>query len=190
MPLCVISVGFWFFTPKDSFPPLYAICLAIYSTVFIAMWRVRERKLAVRWGTRGCEAVARMRPQYVISHNLQSLDQPQHKSDLIRDSKMVASVPVVLMCGAVLGVVLMCIFMLEAFVGQLWHGPGKAVVPLIPTALFSIVVPQVMAALAQVSARMVGWEDHPTWLSANKSLTAKTFAMNGIVAYLGLYLSS
>lgn len=192
MPLCVISVGFWLFSPPDSFPPLYAFCLAIYSTVFIAMWRVREKKLAVRWGTRGCETVrvGRMRPQYVISHNVHSLDDPHHHSDLVRDSKMVASIPVILMCGALLGCVLMSIFMLEAFVGQLWHGPGKAIIPLIPTALFSIVVPQVMGALAGVSAKLVAWEDHPTWTSATKSLTAKTFAMNGIVAYLGLYLSS
>ncbi|KLT41542.1 DUF590-domain-containing protein [Cutaneotrichosporon oleaginosum] len=192
MPLCVISVGFWLFTPADSFPPLYAFALAIYSTVFIAAWRVREKKLAVRWGTRGCETrrVGRMRPQYVINQQIQTLDQPHHKADLVRDGKMVASIPVVISCGILLGIVLMCIFMLEAFISQLWHGPGKAIIGFVPMVLFSGVVPQVMAAFSQISAKLVHWEDHRTWTSATRSLTAKTFAMNAIVAYLGLYLSS
>ncbi|BEJ17630.1 hypothetical protein CspHIS471_0610310 [Cutaneotrichosporon sp. HIS471] len=192
MPLCAISVAFWLFTPPDSFPPLYAFALAIYSTVFIAGWRVREKKLAVRWGTRGCETrrVGRMRPQYVINEKVMSLDQPHHKADLVCDGKMIASVPIVLLCGALLGCVLLSIFMLEAFISQLWHGPGKAVIGFVPTILFSGVVPQVIAAAAQVSGKLVNWEDHRTWTSATKSLTAKTFAMNCIVAYLGLYLSS
>lgn len=192
LPLCVISVAFWLFSPADSFPPLYAFALAIYSSVFIAGWRVREKKLAVRWGTRGCETrrVGRMRPQYVINEKVTSLDQPHHKADLVRDGKMIASIPVVLLCGALLGCVLLSIFMLEAFISQLWRGSGKAIIGFVPTILFSGVVPQVIAAAAQVSKRLVHWEDHRTWTSATKSLTAKTFAMNCIVAYLGLYLSS
>lgn len=45
-----------------------------------------------------------------------------------RDVKMIASVPVIAACGVGLGVVLMGIFVLEAFVSQLWEGPGQSVV--------------------------------------------------------------
>ncbi|TXT10622.1 hypothetical protein VHUM_02127 [Vanrija humicola] len=192
MPIAVISVGFWLYTPADSYPPLYAFALSLYSAVWLAVWRIKERKLAVQWGTRGCEnvAVGRLRPQYVSAHNLKTVAEAQNKTDVVRDAKVVASVPVILACGGVLALVLTGIFMLEAFVGHLWHGAGKAIVPLIPTALFSIVVPQVVGIFNGLSKKLVGWEDHPTPVAAQKSLTVKTFAMNGIVAYLGLFLSA
>ncbi|KAL7420471.1 hypothetical protein Q5752_004421 [Cryptotrichosporon argae] len=202
LPLSVISVLFYFFTPADSYPPLYAFALAVYSTTFIAVWRIKERKLAVRWGTRGCESVAvsRLRPEYVANSRLDELgaqgdglsvvDAVRAGDDLKRDAKVALSVPIIVACGAMLGVVLCGIFMLEAFVSEIYEGAGKQVVPLIPTALFSLVVPQVVALFNALSGRLVYWEDHPTPVGSDKSLTAKTFAMNAIVAYLGLYLSA
>jgi hypothetical protein len=41
-----------------------------------------------------------------------------------------------------------------------------------------------------LAKKLVKWEDHPTPIGAEKSLTAKTFAVNGIVAYLGLFLTA
>ncbi|WWC57606.1 uncharacterized protein I303_100138 [Kwoniella dejecticola CBS 10117] len=204
LPLSVISVLFYLLTPADSYPPLYAFLLSIYSTAFVAIWRIKERKLAVRWGTRGCESVAvgRLRPEYVANLGLDkqspsasptggdAVDVVQAGNDLKRDIKVAASVPIIIACGVGLGVVLLGIFMLEAFVGQAYDGFGKEVVPLLPTALFAIVVPQIVAAYGSLARSMVSWEDHPTPVGAEKSLTAKTFAMNGIVAYLGLFLSA
>ncbi|WVR03117.1 hypothetical protein IAU60_000107 [Kwoniella sp. DSM 27419] len=198
LPLSIISTLFYLLTPADSYPPLYAFLLSLYATTFVAIWRVKERKLAVRWGTRGCESVAvgRLRPEYVANLGLDNspsesaVSAVQQGNDSKRDLKIAVSVPVIIACGVGLGVVLLGIFMLEAFVGQAYEGVGKEIVPLIPTALFAIVVPQIVAAYGSLSKAMVKWEDHPTPVGAEKSLTAKTFAMNGIVAYLGLFLSA
>lgn len=62
--------------------------------------------------------------------------------------------------------------------------------PLVPTALFALVVPQIVGAYQLLARMLVKWEDHPTPVGAEKSLTAKTFAVNGIVAYLGLFLTA
>ena len=103
----------------------------------MAYWRIRERKFAVQWGTRGCESVAigRLRPEYVA--NLAST-QSRAGSDQVnafhagdeakRDVKMAASIPVIVVCGVGLGVLLMGIFVLEAFVGEVYEGLGKQVV--------------------------------------------------------------
>ncbi|OCF60137.1 hypothetical protein L486_02817 [Kwoniella mangroviensis CBS 10435] len=199
LPLSIISVLFYLLTPSDSYPPIYAFLLSIYSTAFVAIWRIKERRLAVRWGTRGCESVAvgRLRPEYVANLGLDkrenkedAVDLVQAGNDIKRDIKVTASVPIIIACGVGLGVVLLGIFMLEAFVGQAYDGFGKEVVPLLPTALFAIVVPQIVAAYGVLARSMVKWEDHPTPVGAEKSLTAKTFAMNAIVAYLGLFLSA
>ncbi|KAK4684084.1 anoctamin-10, partial [Tremellales sp. Uapishka_1] len=197
LPLSVISTLFYLFTPKDSYPPLYAVVLALYSTIFVAYWRITERKLAVRWGTRGCESVAvsRLRPEYVASVGLlnsgsNAVDAIREGDDLKRDAKVALSVPVIAACGVGLGCVLSGIFLLEAFVGAVYEGTGKEVVPLVPTVLFAIVIPQIVAAYNALAKALVKWEDHPTSVGEDKSLTAKTFAMNAIVAYLGLYLTA
>lgn len=76
--------------------------------------------------------------------------------------------------------------------------------PLVPTGMFVLVVPQIVAAYQMLAKALVKWEDHPTPVGAEKSLTGKTLcvlsksrwveltgsAMNGIVAYLGLFLSA
>ncbi|WVW81287.1 hypothetical protein I302_103278 [Kwoniella bestiolae CBS 10118] len=199
LPLSVISTLFYLLTPSDSYPPLYAFVLSIYSTAFVAIWRIKERKLAIKWGTRGCESVAvgRLRPEYVANLGLDkrenkedAVDVVQAGNDIKRDIKVTASIPIIIACGVGLGVVLLGIFMLEAFVGQAYDGFGKEVVPLLPTVLFAVVVPQIVAAYGSLARSMVKWEDHPTPVGAEKSLTAKTFAMNAIVAYLGLFLSA
>ena len=191
VPIAAISLLFWLFAPADSYPPAYAFALALYSTTFVACWRIRERKLAVRWGLRGVEQViGLMRPQYVLSHHLTTTTESHRRADVRRDGKIVLSVPIIMGCGLLLGCVLMAIFFLEAFVGHLWDGFGKEVLPLLPTALFSLVVPQVVALFTALARRLVRWENHPTYTSASRSLTAKTFALNATVAFLGLYLSA
>lgn len=135
LPLSIVSTAFYLLTPADSYPPLYALALSLYSTIFVAYWRIRERKLAVKWGTRGCESVAvgRLRPEYVANLGLEKRDASAsgavdalHAGDEgKRDAKMAASVPVIAACGVGLGIVLMGIFLLEAFVSQVWEGMGK-----------------------------------------------------------------
>lgn len=202
LPLSVFGLAFHFFSPVDSYQPLFALILSLYSTIFVAVWRIRERKLAVRWGVRGCEnvAVGRLRPEYVANlgvgtatdgqQGTAAVDVIHQGDDLKRDVKVAASVPVIALCGVGLGCVLMGIFVLEAFVSEVYEGVGKEIVPLIPTAMFVLVVPQIMAQYQRLAKAFVHWEDHPTPVGAEKSLTGKTFAMNGIVAYLGLFLSA
>ena len=57
-----------------------------------------------------------------------AVDAVQAGHDLTRDTKVAVSVPVIVGCGVGLGVVLMGLFMLEAFVSQVYEGFGKEVV--------------------------------------------------------------
>lgn len=43
-----------------------------------------------------------------------------------------------------------------------------------PTALFVLVVPQIVGVYNTVAKSLVKWEDHPTSVGAEKSLTAKS----------------
>jgi hypothetical protein len=44
----------------------------------------------------------------------------------------------------------------------------------LPTALFVLVVPQIVGLYQSLSKMLVKWEDHPTPVGSEKSLTAKT----------------
>lgn len=46
--------------------------------------------------------------------------------------------------------------------------------PLIPTAVFVLVVPQIVGQYQKLAKALVKWEDHPTPTGAEKSLTGKT----------------
>lgn len=137
VPLSLISILTYFLTPKDSYPPIYALILSLYATSFTAYWRIRERKFAIQWGTRGCESVAvgRLRPEYVANLNISQRSGDESGVDAVhagdegkRDVKMAASIPVIMACGCGLGGLLMGIFVLEAFVGEVYDGFGKEVV--------------------------------------------------------------
>jgi hypothetical protein len=233
LPLSLISVLIYFLTPGDSYPPFYAFVLSLYSTIFVAVWRIKERKLAVRWGTRGSESVAvsRLRPEYVAKLGLDkqhasgegAVDTIQAGNDLRRDVKVAASVPIIILCGVGLGVVLMGIFLLEAFVAQVYDGVGKQVVVSAQNGLGFLEsngdsrpaprpdgdVRACRAAdrggvpNARKGARQVGGPPYPGWrreesdgkdlVSASARLSRTGLmrsAMNGIVAYLGLFLSA
>ena len=92
----------------------------------------------MRWGTRGSESVAvsRLRSEYVANLGLDKratgngavTDTIQAGNDLKRDVKVALSVPVIVACGLGLGCVLMGIFVLEAFVAEVYEGVGKKVV--------------------------------------------------------------
>ena len=139
VPLSLISAGVYLYFPSDSYPPLYAFILSLYAATFVATWRIKERKLAVRWGTRGSESVAvgRLRPEYVANLGLDKSSKAQSHgaidtlhagNSLKRESKVVASIPLIIACGVFLGVVLTGIFILEAFVAAAYDGPGKQIV--------------------------------------------------------------
>lgn len=124
MPLSALSVFFYFFS--TGFSPIYGACLVLYGLLFTATWRVQQRKLAIRWGTAGCEAVAvtALRPQFTATSDRVEAA-TDRKLSVKRDFKMASSVPVIALCGLVLGAVMTGIFILEAFVGQVWDGFGK-----------------------------------------------------------------
>ncbi|KAJ9107054.1 hypothetical protein QFC19_002923 [Naganishia cerealis] len=115
---------------------------------------------------------------------------PRDTEFLKREAKMFASVPILGACGTALGALLTGIFIFEAFFAHLYDGPGKQLLSFIPTLLFVGVVPNIVAILHKLGKTLTQWENHPTKRSYENSLTIKTFAVNAIVAYLGLFLSA
>lgn len=86
--------------------------LLVWAVTFVEWWRIKQRILSVRWGTRGSFRVEKRRAQY--------LPIPWWRREL----RILFSIPVILFFAAVLTCLLTGIFIFEAFVTQLYKGPG------------------------------------------------------------------
>ena len=84
----------------------------MWAVTFVEWWRIRQRVLSVRWGTRGSFRVEKRRAAY---HPIEWWR---------RELRILSSVPVVLTFASILACVLTGIFIFEAFVTQLYKGPG------------------------------------------------------------------
>ncbi|KXN83968.1 hypothetical protein AN958_00612 [Leucoagaricus sp. SymC.cos] len=173
----VLGLFSYFFLAPYS--PTYSILLSIWSIAFVEWWRVRERILSLRFGTRGSFRVEKRRVTY-----------KQGQTWWGRELRILASLPVILLFVGVLVAVLTFIFVAEAFVTHLYNGPGKQIITFSPTILFVALVPRVLELHQILATRLTSWENHSHQSSHNASLTLKTFTLNAIVAYMSLALSA
>lgn len=61
---------------------------------------------------------------------------------------------------------------------------------MVPTALFVVCIPQIMAMWQATAARLTNWENHYSTRQHDASMTIKMFALQGVVAYGALTLSA
>lgn len=101
-----------FFLPP--YAPIYSILICLWSIIFVEWWRIYERKLSLRFGTRASFKVEKRRAQYKPG-----------MSWWIRELRVLASIPVIVFFAGILSAILTVIFVFEAFVTQLYQGPGK-----------------------------------------------------------------
>jgi hypothetical protein len=114
-------LGVLFYLLKLPYSTVYSTLLVLWSVGFVEFWRLRERALAVRWGTLGSFRVEHRRSQYEDSIAPGgSAVMPWWKRDL----RILASLPVILAFATALAVLLTGIFVFEAFVTKLYTGPG------------------------------------------------------------------
>ncbi|CAE6440816.1 unnamed protein product [Rhizoctonia solani] len=181
---------------KTPYHPLYSLSLTLWAIATVDIWRVCERALSVRWGTYGVARVERRRVEFIATSNQdQSEDNVAADADVLfpwwkREFRMALSVPVISLFGILLGGLLTTIFLFEAFVTQLYDGPGKNYIGFIPTIIFVTVIPRIMGVYNQSAGRLTNWENHAHESSFDRSLTLKTFALSSIVAFLGLFLTA
>ncbi|KAH9849898.1 DUF590-domain-containing protein [Lenzites betulinus] len=176
--LFISGVGVYFYFFSLPYSTWYSCILLLWSVVFVEWWRIKQRILSVRWGTKGSFRVEKRRAQYVPL------------SWWRKDLRMLASLPVILLFASVLAVILTGIFIFEAFVTQLYTGPAHRLIGFSPTVLFVALVPRLLAVYHSYAVRLTNWENHGHQSTHDGSLTVKTFSLSAIVAYLGIGLSA
>lgn len=125
----------------------------------VEWWRIRERKLAVRWGSRGAFRVEKRRVEFDDVVRERGSTSDDDDDDIVfpwwkREIRILTSLPVIIVAALALTALLTGLFIIEAFVTQLYTGPGHQVASLFPTILFSALVPQFMVLYQKIAARL------------------------------------
>lgn len=187
------SFGFACWLLGLSFHPVYSISLVVWSVYLVESWRIRERNLVVEWGTHGCERVEVQRPTFrgdsrqtdpVTGNEVEVF--PWHKTL----TRQFASVPLLALFAALLVALVGFIYILDTLAREVYDGPGKSAVALVPTMLFVGLVPQLTGLWGKVALRMTHWENHAHSSEFDMHHTLKVFALNSLSAYGNLLLTS
>ncbi|CEH13517.1 Protein required for meiotic chromosome segregation [Ceraceosorus bombacis] len=191
--LVLAPIALFFWSNAGPFSASYSVLLVLWVLGFTESWRMREKKLSVRWGTYGTDVIAQRRKDF--KPETTRVDKATGEKEEVfewwrRESRMAVSIPVMLFFAALLGAVLTTMFAVEVFATKLYDGVGAALVPQLPTALFVVAVPQIMGAWQATASALTSWENHRSAQNHESSLTIKTFALQGFVSYGALTLSA
>ncbi|GAA5985026.1 hypothetical protein JCM10908_002492 [Rhodotorula pacifica] len=187
----ILGAFFWLLGLR--FHPLLGVGFIGWSVMFVETWRVRERALAVQWGTHRLERVELERPGFQGDGR-----EPDPVTGVARQrwsfgrtlTRGLASLPAYALFVAGLGTIVAVIYAVETIVGEVYDGPFKRILMLLPTVLFVSVVPQVNTLWAMTAGKLTAFENHPRQSEHEASLAIKTFALNFVSAYGNLLLTS
>ncbi|KAG2065926.1 DUF590-domain-containing protein [Suillus decipiens] len=173
------ALGTIYYLCGKPYSASYSTLLLLWSIGFVEWWTLQERILSIRWCTRGSWRVEKRRADYIPSF-------PWWKQEM----RMMAGLPVILLFATILAIIMTGIFVLEAFVTELYKGPGHTYVAFAPSILFSLLVPRLLAMYQKHATNFTDWENHEHQSSHSWSLSLKVFTLSAVNAYLGLALSA
>lgn len=116
-------VGLAFWAAGSPFHPVYSLILVAWSCVFVEIWRMKERKFAVRWGTVGVSNVDARRKEFkprIIRKDPATGEDEEVFEWWRREIRIALSIPVMIFFAALLGAVLTTMFAVEVFASQLY----------------------------------------------------------------------
>ncbi|KAK4695877.1 anoctamin-10, partial [Phenoliferia sp. Uapishka_3] len=186
-------VGALFYLLGWPYSGLYGTFIVTWSTLFVESWRIKERQYAVEWGTYGVHKVEVLRSEFqgdqMVVDKVTGVEKdffPWWKTL----GRQLATIPVLVVFAGVLATLISGIYAIEVVVGEVYSGPGKRFMTLVPTVLFAGLVPQFTALWNSTANKLTVWENHPHQTEHENSRTLKVFALNFFVAFGSLLLTS
>ncbi|KAH7872372.1 calcium-activated chloride channel-domain-containing protein [Lentinula edodes] len=174
------AFGVIFWGIGAPYSPIYSLLTSVWGIGFVEWWRVKERRIALRYGVRGSTRVEKARVQ----------NRYKDISTWTREIRILASVPVILSFAVLLAVLMTGIFFLEEFCEHFYTGPGRNYVTFTPTIIYAILVPHLISFFQSCAERFATWENHTHHSTHDASVTLKTFIFTALVAYLSLTLTA
>mmetsp|Transcript_4197 Transcript_4197/g.4155 ORF Transcript_4197/g.4155 Transcript_4197/m.4155 type:complete len:999 (-) Transcript_4197:134-3130(-) len=182
-----------YFKSKKSFLLTYTFINLIWGCLFITFWNRRQQYLVNFWGVQNSHyieehisALAKLNEKF----EEKSTYEKKGNNSGIRFVKQLAFIPIALLfVGILVGYQLGC-FALEIFLSEIYDGPGKAFLTLLPTILISVFVPVLTIGYSIVTDHVLAWENHDNEYSRDNSIIVKQFVLNFLTSYGPLIITS
>ncbi|KAH8926348.1 DUF590-domain-containing protein [Atractiella rhizophila] len=185
-------LGLFTWATLGEYSSFYSTGIILWGIVLTQAWKVRERNLAVNWGVASTSKVLMRRSHQSKKEaaDVEKEEDDDHRVWIRKQLRIFASVPAVLVFAAFLAALISCIYTIEIVLTEVYNGPFKQYLTLVPTILFVGLVPQVVNVWATTASKLVEWENHQHQINFERSLTLKMFALTFFVSYGGLFLTS
>lgn len=171
----------------------YSFVNLIWGTVFWLLWKRRERYLANFWGVQNAHKIDEYNAELTsLNKDFERVSSYKHRDrhDGVRFVKQILFAPVALVFVAVLVSYQLGCFVIEIFLSEIYDGPGKIVLTLLPTILISVFVPVLTIVYNIVVDKFLVWESHDNTYSRSDSFVVKTFVLNFLTGYVPLLITS
>lgn len=171
----------------------FGILNIIWGVVFLQAWKRKESSLAYEWGAKGSSILETPRALFIAEEFTTDSVTGEKKGyypKWKRGLKQLASIPLALGAIVVVVILQMLSFSLEILINQLYHGPFKSYLALLPTLVLVAVIPTAIALYASVVSKLNDWENHETEDSYETSFTQKLFALSFLTSSGGLFLTA
>ncbi|CAH2354439.1 hypothetical protein CLIB1423_16S02696 [[Candida] railenensis] len=170
---------------RNRFSMTYTFLNLLWGILFISFWNRREKYLSNSWGVENSSLVEKN----ILKSSISTIPTLSN-ADGIRFLKQFAFVPIALLFVATLVTYQLGCFVLEIFLSEIYDGPGKSLLTLLPTVLISVFVPILTIIYNKVSDAHVAWENHDNRYSKKNSNIIKQFALNFLTGYMPLLITS
>lgn len=171
----------------------YAFVNLIWGTAFWLLWKRRERYLANFWSVQNAHKIDEYNAELTsLNKDFERVSSYKHRDrhDGLRFVKQILFAPVALVFVAVLVSYQLGCFVVEIFLSEIYDGPGKIVLTLLPTVMISVFVPVLTIVYNIVVDKFLAWESHDNTYSRGDSFVVKTFVLNFLTGYVPLLITS
>lgn len=171
----------------------YSFVNLIWGTSFYVLWKRKERYLANFWGVQNSHKIDEYNAELTtLNKDFEKRSSYKHRDrhDGVRFVKQLTFAPVALVFTGVLVTFQLLCFIIEIFLTEIYDGPGKSLLALVPTVLISAFVPVLTIVYNAVVEKFLGWESHENNYSRNDSFVVKTFVLNFLTGYVPLLITS
>lgn len=178
---------------KSSFLLTYTFINLIWGALFITFWNRRQQYLVNFWGVQNSHYIEEQNSELAkINEKYEEKSTYEKKGNTsgIRFLKQIAFIPIALMFVGILVSYQLGCFVLEIFLSEIYDGPGKMFLTLLPTVLISVFVPVLTIGYGFVTDKVLAWENHDNDFSHNNSVIVKQFVLNFLTSYGPLIITS
>lgn len=182
-----------YFKAKDKFSLTFCGINLVWSVLFITFWKKRERYLVSFWGYSNFHLIQDHELQLMdINEYFEQKSSYKHKTNYegAKFVKQLLFIPIAIVFAAILMAYQLGCFVVEIFLNEIYDGPGKMFLSLVPTILLSVFVPVLTIVFNIIANMLVKFENHKNSYTKTNSLVIKQFVLNFLTSYMPLLITA